>query len=253
MAMQLDQTSVANATPLKAVNFDIAVSPADTCRVCDTRDGCLAVQLTAENAQADLLRRNNRVLKQGEHLFRQRDEPVALYVVKSGSIKSYLITDDGEEQVLGFFLPGDVLGLDAMGTDSCTSSAVALETTSICRLPIALLSDRGLTQKLAVLYSEQMARGHNLTLMLARKNADGRMASLLWDISQRFKRRGFSPSTFNLSMSRHDIGNYLGMAVETVSRTLSHFQDCGLLEVNRRKIKICDLENLQSIAGTMLM
>jgi CRP/FNR family transcriptional regulator len=253
MAMLVHQTSVVYAAPLRELSFDIAVSPADTCRVCDSRGGCLAVQLTAEIAHGELARNSNRVLVQGEHLFRQRDEPIDLYVVRSGSIKSYLITDDGEEQVLGFFLPGDVLGLDAMGTDSCTSSAVALETTSICRLPIARLSDRGLTKKFAVLYSEQMARGQNLTLMLARKNADGRMASLLWDISQRFERHGFSPNTFNLSMSRHDIGNYLGMAVETVSRTLSRFQDSGLLEVDRRKIVITDLGKLQSIAGTLVM
>ncbi len=253
MAMQLHQTSVASKPSLRVVKFNTAITPIDTCRVCDARDGCLAEQLTTASARAELAWRGNRVLNQGEHLYRQGDEPTALYVVRSGSIKSYLITDDGEEQVLEFFLPGDVLGLDAMGTDNCNSSSVALETASICRLPFDILSDRGLTRKLAVLYSEQLARSQNLTLMLARKNADSRMASLLWDISQRFKRHGLSPRTFDLSMSRQDIGNYLGMAVETVSRTISRFQESGLLEIDHRRVKICDLENLQSVAGTVVM
>ncbi|MFV2031416.1 MAG: cyclic nucleotide-binding domain-containing protein [Gammaproteobacteria bacterium] len=201
------------------------------------------------SGQLGQVRNNSRVLRPGDHLFREGEEPDALYVVRSGSVKSYLITEDGEEQVLGFYLPGDVLGLDGLGNSACISSAVTLETSSICRLPFAQLSERGCGRVYPKLISDQLAREHNLILMLARKDADGKLASFLWDLSRRFKQIGYAGSAFKLSMSRQDIGNYLGLVIETVSRTLTRFQESGLLGVSRRMLEIHDLEALKHIAG----
>ena len=219
------------------------------CRVCNARGICLAEQMMADPDQVGLIRRNNRPFKLGEHIFRAGDIASELYVVKSGTVKSYMISEEGEEQVLAFYMPGDVFGLDAAEGSAHQSSAVALMTTSICRLPVALMSEQGQGRGYPKLIAEQMLRNQNLVLMLARKDADGRLASFLLDVSQRFARNGYSPSEFNLSMSRQDIGSYLGLAIETVSRTLTRFQEGGVIEVNRRNLEILDFAGLAKMAG----
>lgn len=220
-----------------------------TCQVCDVIEGCIAEKMLESHRQPDRALKNNRGIRAGEHIFRESDESNALYVVRSGSVKSYLISNDGEEQVLGFYLPGDVFGLDGSPSQGCMSSAVTLETSTVCRLPIDDLDDNGIAERLLRLTSVQLQRDHNLVLMLARKDADGRLASFLCDLSRRYNARGYSAAALNLSMSRQDIGNYLGLAVETVSRTLTRFQESGLIKVQRREVDILDLEKLNKIAG----
>jgi CRP/FNR family transcriptional regulator len=190
-----------------------------------------------------------RINRKGEHVFRAGEESDAFYVVRSGSVKSYLVTEEGEEQVLGFYLPGDVFGLDTTDSHQRMSSAITLETTSLCRFQHAYLSDMAQGSALLRITAEQMQRDHNLVLMLARKDADGRIASFLDDLACRYWSRGYSASAFLLSMSRQDIGCYLGLAVETVSRTLTRFQECGVLQVNRREVEILDHDMLHKIAG----
>ena len=219
------------------------------CGACDARGGCLAEQFLAHSGQAYRVMKNSRSLNRGEHIFRESDESVSIYVVKSGSVKSYLITPDGEEQVLGFYMPGDVLGLDGLSELGQMSSAIALESTSVCRVPFSQLSEIALASGFPQLVSEQISRDHNLVLMLARKDADGRLASFLYDLSERFRVKGYSSCEFILTMSRQEIGSYLGLAVETVSRTLSRFQDSGLLNVKRRQVEIHNIEALRMIAG----
>ena len=222
------------------------------CRACEARGGCLAEKMMANAGQAVLVQKNGRALKRGEHLFRETDESAALYVVKSGAVKSYVITEDGVEQVLGFYMPGDVLGLDGLSKYRQTSAAVALESSSVCMLPFRRLSAIGQSHDFPQLVAEQMSRNHNLILMLARKDADGRLASFLCDLSQRYKSHGYSSLEFNLSMSRQDIGSYLGLAIETVSRTLTRFHESGLLEVNRRRVSIQNAKTLKTIAGAQV-
>jgi CRP/FNR family transcriptional regulator len=205
--------------------------------------------LDSEEARQQLCHAK-KINRKGEHVFREGEEADCFYVVRSGSIKSYLVTEDGEEQVLGFYLPGDVFGLDTTQSHHRMSSAITLETTSICRFPHAYLSDKAQGANLLGIAAEQMERDHNLVLMLARKDADGRIASFLDDLASRYWSRGYSASAFLLTMSRQDIGCYLGLAVETVSRTLTRFQDCGVLKVNRREVEILDQETLRKIAGT---
>src|SRR5210317_1785775 len=172
------------------------------CQVCDRHGGCLSKQLLSNHKQPDRALKANRSVKSGEHVFREGDEFEFLCVVRSGSVKSYLVSDDGEEQVLGFFLPGDVFGMDGANGSGRMSSAVTLETSTLCRLPIASIDDQDVTEQLLRLTSIQLQRDHNLVLMLARKDADGRLASFLCDLSRRYQARGYSSKAINLSMSR---------------------------------------------------
>ena len=222
---------------------------AHKCHVCDPRGGCLGMQLLNSPGISEHLKQAKRINRKGEHIFREGEEADAFFVVRSGSVKSYMVTEDGEEQVLGFYLPGDVFGLDTSDDDKRMSSAITLETTSLCRFPHTYLTDGAQGWNLLRITAEQMQRDHNLVLMLARKDADGRIASFIDDLACRYWSRGYSASNFLLSMSRQDIGCYLGLAVETVSRTLTRFQECGVLRVNRREVEILDHETLRKIAG----
>ena len=207
------------------------------------------MQLLNSPGISEHLKQSKRINRKGEHVFREGEDSDAFFIVRSGSIKSYMVTEDGEEQVLGFYLPGDVFGLDTSDADKRLSSAITLETTSLCRFPHVYLADRAQGWNLLRIASEQLQRDHNLVLMLARKDADGRIASFLDDLACRYWSRGYSASAFLLSMSRQDIGCYLGLAVETVSRTLTRFQECGILQVNRREVEILDHKTLRDIAG----
>lgn len=250
MTMPLTEVSQ-TARPFDVIKTPLAGSkntPHD-CHSCDPRGGCLAEKMMEFQGQVDQVRQNSRVYKPSEHIFREGEDSTGLYVIKSGSVKLYLTTEDGEEQVLGFYMRGDVLGLDGQQNLPRNSSAIALETTSICKLPLSHMSDRGIGRGYPELVAEQMVRDHNLVLMLARKDADGRLASFLFDLSRRFEKSGYSSTAFNLSMSRQDIGSYLGLAIETVSRTLTRFQDSGLLKASRRKLEILEFDRLKQVAG----
>ena len=222
------------------------------CNICEPRGGCLGLQLQGSEEVRQQLSEAKRISRKGEHVYRAGEESNAFFVVRSGSIKSYLVTEEGEEQVLGFYLPGDVFGLDTTDERRHMSSTVTLETTSLCRLQYTYLSDIAQGSALLKITTEQMQRDHNLVLMLARKDADGRIASFLDDLACRYWSRGYSASAFLLSMSRQDIGCYLGLAVETVSRTLTRFQESGVLQVNRREVEILDHDMLRKIAGTRI-
>jgi CRP/FNR family transcriptional regulator len=222
------------------------------CNICAPRGGCLALQLLDSEEARQQLCNTRKISRKAEHIFHEGEAVDCFYVVRSGSIKSYLVTEDGEEQVLGFYLPGDVFGLDTTEMKQRMSSTIALETTSICRFPHAYLADKAQGAALLGIAAEQMQRDHNLVLMLARKDADGRLASFLDDLACRYWSRGYSASAFLLTMSRQDIGCYLGLAVETVSRTLTRFQECGVLKVKRREVEILDHATLRRLAGTRL-
>ena len=193
----------------------------------------------------------------GQHVFRAGDQSHALFVVRSGALKSYCTTDDGSEQVLGFTLPGELVGLDGMSDDAYGSNSVVLETASICELPYKDLQElshslHGLNHQVMRLASKEITADQSMLLLLGKRNAEEKLAVLLLSLSSRYSHRGLSATHFNLPMTRQDIGNFLGMALETVSRVFAHFQEEGLLEVKRREVTITDLPRLKEMVKAQL-
>ncbi len=225
------------------------------CQDCSLYQLCLPTGINdAELKMLDDIIRRRPPLKRGEHLFRVGNTFQAIYAVRSGSIKTYVPTEDGKEQVTGFHLPGELLGLDAINTGHHPCAAKALETTSLCEIPyesLGELSQRlpNLQQQLLKIMSKELLHDQSLLMLLGKKNAEQRLAAMLVSMSSRYQQRGFSPTQFNLSMSRNDIGNYLGLAVETISRLFSRFQEEGLLDADRRRIVILNLDALKQLAG----
>ncbi|MCA8236071.1 fumarate/nitrate reduction transcriptional regulator Fnr [Burkholderia cenocepacia] len=193
-----------------------------------------------------------RPVKRGEALFREGDAFDNLYAVRSGSLKTVATRHDGREQVTGLHLAGEALGLDGICDDTHPRTAVALEDSSVCVIPYsalkALCSEAGSMQlRMHKLMSEQIVRETSQTMLLGSLNAEERVAAFLLDVSSRYLKRGYSPSEFNLRMTREDIGSYLGMTLETVSRTLSKFQKRGLIEMQGRHVQIVDFDGLQHL------
>lgn len=254
MAMQCQKTAVNDyVLPMpKNVGYDQSSLSVLSCCSCNIRGMCLAEKLSDANNNSYRLVKNRKVFTKGQHVFRGGDETKAIYIVSSGSIKSYVVMENGEEQVLGFYLPGDVIGLDAMGAHQYTSSSIALETVTVCKLSLSELYDRTLGKGFLDMVSDNLLREHNLMMMLARKDADGRLASFLIDLSKRAEKHGHPADVIKLTMTRQDVANYLGLAIETVSRVLRRFQNSGMLEVNRRQITIYDYENMWLTAGVQV-
>jgi len=246
---QLSQSSA------QVVEFPSLATP---CCDCISRERCPVSRLMAADngRQTSALIAGMESLSQGEHLFRESDRAEALYVVKTGSAKVYFTSADGSEQVVAFCMPGDVLGLDALGVERHASSALALESTSACVIPVTALEEAcanisasGWYHCLYKLLSKELIRDHRTMELINKKDADAKMASFLVNLSSQFKERGYSASSFNLSMKRSEIGSHLGLAVETVSRILTRFQDEGLLSVERRRVQIFDHRALEAVAG----
>ena len=225
------------------------------CRDCSLFQLCLPVGLDEPDlALLDRLIKKRHVLKRGEHLFRPGDPFVFVYAVKSGSIKTYTPIRDGADQTTGFHLPGELLGLDAINTEIHQCGAIALETSSVCELPLHRLEELGsvmtsVQRQLLRILSKQILHDQTLQVLLAKRSAEERLAAFLLSLSNRYKRRGFSAAEFNLSMSRQDIASYLGMAEETVSRLFSRFQEQGLIEAMRKHVHLLDLPRLESLVG----
>lgn len=193
-----------------------------------------------------------RPLHRGDSLFREGDKFRSLYVVKTGSVKTFAPSQEGGEQVLGFHLPGEIIGLDAIDKDVHACSARVLETSAICEIPFARLEELtanipSLQHQMYRLLSKEIGQDTDMLLLLGKKNAEERLAAFLLSLSQRLHKRGLSPSDFYLSMSRHEIGNYLGLAVETVSRLFTRFQEDGLMQVDRKHIQLVDLPALEAL------
>lgn len=197
--------------------------------------------------------RNRRIFKRGELLYRIGEPLRAVYAIRCGSVKSYVLTNDGRVQITGFHITGEVIGLGAMAANQYMSEARALETTMVCEVPIDVLEAYSaempsIRQQMLKIMSQEILDNQELMLLLGKKNADERLATFLLSLSRRFQRRSYSPSQFNLSMSRSDIGNYLGMAEETVCRVFTRFQDDGLLTTERRQVQLLDQDRLKSIS-----
>jgi CRP/FNR family transcriptional regulator len=223
------------------------------CSNCSLATLCFPYSLQADDIERlDNIIQRNRPIQRGHMLFKYRDPLKNLYVIKTGAVKIYTQNDMGDEQVIGFHLPGEILGLDAIQHGSHSCYAKALETTAVCEIPFTELEKLAahipsLQHQMLRLLSREINEEARLISLLNNGTAEQRLASFLISLSERFKRRGFSATDFFLSMSRQEIGSYLGLALETVSRLFTRFQDDGILQVERKHVQITDLERLHGI------
>jgi CRP/FNR family transcriptional regulator len=251
MQVETQTDAVAPAQPITRRETAWSAPPSKApCSSCHLREICLPSGLTAAEMQPlDGLLFGRRSVKEGQAVFHEGDVFQYLYAVRSGTFKSVVTMTNGREQVTGFDMAGELMGLDSVATGRHGSTAIALEDADICSIPYGHLSDlactnRGLQQLVSRLMSHEIVREHGQMALLGTMNADERVSAFLLNISRRLKARGYSAREFHLRMTRADIGSFLGMNLETVSRTLSDFQQRGLLEVRRKHVRIVDHDGL---------
>ena len=224
------------------------------CQNCSLYDLCLPMGLESGDLdRLDNVIKRSQSINKNNFLFRLGEPLKSVFAIRSGSFKTYLTNPDGTEQIVGFSLPGELLGMDAISENKHSCTAKALETASVCEIPFERLESLArdipnLQHQLLRLMSKEIQQDQNLMLLLAQMPAETRLASFLLGMSERLNKRGYAANEFNLSMSRGDIANLLGMAVETISRLLSHFQEDGLLKVERKHITILRLDDLRKLA-----
>jgi CRP/FNR family transcriptional regulator len=193
-------------------------------------------------------------LHKGDFLVKSGAPLNAIYAVRSGSFKSYTLSEQGEEQITGFHLAGDLVGFDAINKMAHQSFAQALETAMVCEIPFETLDELAgklpkLRQQIMRLMSNEINYDQQMLLLLNKKTAEERVASFIYNLSERFGERGFSRKEFRFTMTRGEIGNYLGLTVETISRLLSRFQKEGFIKVDAKFITILDPETLAKKAA----
>lgn len=226
------------------------------CQNCSLSNICLPLAMeVGEMDRLDDIVRRGRPLQRGEHLFSAEDRFESVFAVRSGAIKTYRVTEDGEEQITGFHLPGEIFGLSGLSTGRHENAAIALETTAVCEIPFDRIEPLSrdvpsLQRHLFQLMSRAISDDQQLILLLGKKSAEARIASLLLSLSSRMRRRRLSGRCFRLPMARGDIGNYLGLVVETVSRVFTRLQKQGVLAVDGKEIEILDPPVLAAMAGT---
>ncbi len=224
------------------------------CKSCTLRELCLPYGLREPDLSAvDKVVKRRHKLKKGELLYRFGDPLKSLYAIRSGALKTTSLLGDGRAQVMGFYLSGELLGMDAINTDHHPCSAEALEASEVCEISYSDLEGLaqeipGLQHQLLRIMSREITQDEQLLMMLGQMSAEERLASCLMSFSKRRARLGLAESDLKLSMSRRDLGDYLGLALETVSRLFSRFQDEGLISVQGRHVRLHDMERLRTIA-----
>ena len=225
------------------------------CGNCRLNSICLPLALESDDIQQldDIIQRS-KPLQKSQHLYREGDDFQSVFAVRSGALKAYKTTDDGREQVTGFYFPGEILGMDGISNNAHASSAKALETAAVCEIPFTSLERLSammpnLQRHFFQLMSREITEDQQLITLLSKNSADERVASLMLSISTRNSKRKLSATQFRLPMSRVDIGNYLGLTVETVSRVFSRMQKMEILLVDNKEIQILDVDGLKKMAN----
>ena len=186
-------------------------------------------------------------VKRDECLYRAGEVFESIYALLSGFFKSSVALEDGRNQVTGFHMAGEVVGMDGIGTERHTADLVALEDSEVCIIPYGRLEEAGLQRHLHKAMSRELVRGEGVMMLLGSMRAEERLAAFLLNLSQRFVARGFSPNEFHLRMTREEIGSYIGLSLETVSRLFSRFREDGLITVRQRHIRILDVTGLAAL------
>lgn len=226
------------------------------CSTCSLRELCLPVGLRPDEfEQLDTVIKQSHRLKKGEFLFRSGESFHSLYAIRTGFFKTTVASQDGRDQVTGFFMSGELIGMDGICTHSHSCDAVALEDSEVCELPFGHME--ALSKEIPSiqthffrLMSREIVRDQGVMLLLGNMRAEERIAAFLLNLSQRLHHRGFAANDFILRMSREEIGSYLGLKLETVSRTLSRFHQEGLIVVEHKHIRLLKPELLnQMVSG----
>lgn len=246
------------ATVSKSKRTSPAKKPDDVCapiacRDCGIYQLCLTVGGDVDLSLLDTLVKTRRTYKRGELLYRVGEPYRAAFAIRSGAVKTSVVTDDGRVQVTGFHISGEVLGLNAIIEDQYNCEARALETTSVCEVPFEdyeqqALSVPGLQHQMLKIMSQEIVHNQEMMLLLGKKKAEERLATFLVNLSRRLERHGRPALEFKLSMSRSDIGNYLGLAEETVCRVITRFEEDGLISTERRLVRIGQMAKLLEMA-----
>lgn len=224
------------------------------CAQCSLRQLCLSAGIDArELAQLDQIVRRRRPLARGERLFRGGDRMRSIFIARNGAFKTVSLSEAGEEQVIGFHLPGELMGLDALGGGEHRCEAVALGAADVCEVAFEELSTvvaqlPGLQQQLMRVIGQSVGRDHEHMEMLVRRHANERIALFLHGLGERLRRIGESGTQLKLSMSREDIASFLGLALETVSRGFTRLQEDGVIDVSGRRVDILDPDELMRLA-----
>jgi len=235
--------------------YDIGSNPSRSqvaCSRCALGELCLPRGLSPEEIQRfEQIVHRSRPIQPAEHLFRAGDEFRSVASVRTGCFKSYVVDHEGQEQVLGFHLPGEIIGLDAIHSQRHTANVVALDTSAVCGLTFESMSGmaRQMPELQAELFRLMSQRISELEVSAGDLSADERIARFLLSLSGRFARRGYSETEFMLAMSRRDIASYLRLATETVSRVFARFQKSGVLRVDRKEVRIRKMPALRELAG----
>ncbi len=225
------------------------------CSNCNLRELCMPVGLSPQElARIEEVVAVRRKVKRGTTLFRNGEPFESLFAIRTGFFKTCVTSGDGRDQVTGFQMAGEVIGLDGIVNDRHTCDAVALEDAEVCVMPFNRIAElsreiNALQHHVHRIMSREIVREHGVMLLLGSMRAEERVAAFLLNLVQRLHARGFSGSELVLRMTREEIGSYLGMKLETVSRTFSKFADDGIIDVHQRHVRILDTAALQSIVN----
>ena len=240
--------------PQQTASQEISLSVIKTaCSNCNLRELCLPFGLNIEELERlDDLVSTRRRIKRGDHLYRAGSAFDAIYAIRSGFFKTDVLLEDGRDQVTGFQMAGELLGLDGISTEHHTCNAIALEDSEICAIPFSRLESLSreihtLQHHFHKVMSREIVRDHGVMMLLGTMRAEERLAAFLLNLSQRFTARGFSHAEFYLRMTREEIGSYLGLKLETVSRAFSRFQEEGHIAVQQKHIRILNVNGLKAL------
>ena len=249
LAHSLDQHPVTPIMPITGNAIRVA------CSSCNLRELCMPLGLTADELErVDDLVASRRRVKRGTSLFRNGDPFTNLYAIRTGFFKTCITSENGRDQVTGFQMAGEVIGLDGIVNDRHTCDAVALEDADVCLLPFERIEELsteipGLQRHVHKIMSREIVREHGVMLLLGSMRAEERLAAFLLNLVQRLHARGFSQSELVLRMTREEIGSYLGLKLETVSRTFSKFVEEGIVEVRQRHVRIVNSDALKQLVN----
>ena len=223
------------------------------CASCNLQELCLPFGLTQEElGRMDELVSLRRRIKRSVGLYHAEEDFKAIFAIRSGFFRTDVLLEDGREQVTGFYMNGELIGLDGIGSEKYSCNAIALEDSEVCVIPYERLES--LSREIPSLQlhfhrvmSREIVREHGVMLLLGTMRAEERLAAFLLNLSQRFTARGYSDKEFNLRMTREELGSYLGLKLETVSRTFSRFHEEGLISVQKKHVRILDTLKLKEI------